>query len=115
MSENKPDLNALMSMLSGGGDLNDKINQISKMMGSPEKGEKVKSLVSNLMKQDADQIKGLSRNMAHTDPAINLLVALGPYLNSDKQAKLDQCLKTLNTTYFVKQLAQMSEEIDINE
>lgn len=115
MSDKKPDLNSLISMLGGSEDMMEKFNKLSLLMGNPDSGEKVQGLMSALMNKESQQVQDLSRNMAHTDPAINLLIALKPYLSEDKRCQVDECLKPLNMTYLLRKLSEMEGNREGND
>jgi len=106
-NKNKVDINQLLSMLDSD-DLMENINRLGLMMGSPDKGENIKNMVSGLLKEKMQEVNSVRSKMAHVDPAINLLLAIKPYLSENRQRMMDESIKTLNMTFFIKQIKEMS-------
>lgn len=106
-NKNKLDINQLLSMLDSD-DLMENINRLGLMMGSPEKGENVKGIVSRLLNEKNQEINSLSSKMAHVDPAINLLLAIKPYLSVSRQKMMDESIKTFNMSFLIRQMKKMS-------
>ncbi|WP_028306659.1 hypothetical protein [Desulfitibacter alkalitolerans] len=106
-NNNKLDINQLLSMLDSN-DLMENINRLAFMMGNPEKGESIKNMIGGLLSQKSQEIESVSSSMKHVDPAINLLLAIKPYLSENRQRILDDSMKTLNMSFFIRELKRMT-------
>lgn len=105
MSDNL-DLKRMLSVLNSN-DLMENISRLGQLMGNPEQGDKIKNLVNTLINEKVNEVYSVRAQSKHIDPAINLLMAIKPFLSHKKQAKLDQYLKTMNTTYVLRNLSDL--------
>ncbi|MBS3970889.1 MAG: hypothetical protein KGZ94_12350 [Clostridia bacterium] len=106
-SNNKLDINQILSMLDSD-DLMKNINRLALLMGNPEKEESVKNMISGILNQKSKEIESVSSRMKHMDPAVNLLLAIKPYLSENRQRLLDDSMKTLNMSFFIRELKRMT-------
>lgn len=106
-SNSKLDINQIFSMLDSD-DLMENINRLALLMGNPEKGESIKSMISGFLNQKSKEMETISSRMKHVDPAINLLLAIKPYLSENRQRMLDESMKTLNMSFFIRELKKMT-------
>jgi len=106
-SNNKLDMNQILSMFDSD-DLMENIKRLALLMGNPEKGENVKSMISGILNQKSEEIESINTRMKHVDPAINLLLAIKPYLSENRQRMLDDSMKTLTMSFFIRELKRMT-------
>lgn len=108
MENNKKiDIDQILPMLNSD-DLMENISRLALLMGNPEKGESVKNMIGCLLNQKNQEIEDVSSQMEHVDPAINLLLAIKPYLSENRQHVLDESMKALNMSFFIKELKKMT-------
>jgi len=105
-------------------DLNQKINQLSSILGKDKIPDNVKNLLLSLAKsnnsdnlQETDKsLKTLTRvkhimdklDASNHDERVILLNAVKPFLNSSRQKKLNNCIKLL-------QMVSLSSLLDENQ
>ena len=104
---NKFDMEQILPMLNSD-DIMENISRLALLMGNPEQGESVKNMLGSMLGQKKQDIEGVSSKMQHVDPAINLLLAIKPYLSENRQLVLDESMKALNMSFFMKELKKMT-------
>jgi len=108
MENNKKfDIEQILPMLNSD-DIMENISQLALLMGNPEKGECIKNMLGGILNQKNQNIEGVTSKMQHVDPAINLLLAIKPYLSESRQRVLDESMKALNMSFFMKELKKMT-------
>jgi len=106
-NNNKFDMSQILSMLDGD-DLMENVSRLALLMGSPEKGESVKNIMGGILNQKSREVESASTRMEHEDPAVNLLLALKPFLSESRKEMLDDSMKAMNMSYFIRELKKMT-------
>lgn len=107
MAEKNQDIKQILSALNSD-DLIENLNRLSQILGNPEKGDKAKKMLSTLIKEKNQEFSTFNVKTSHTDPAINLLIALKPFMTENRQNKIDEYLKTLNIGFVLRNLKDLT-------
>ena len=107
MMEKKFDIEQILPMLNSD-DIVENISRLALLMGSPESGDPVKNMLGSMLNQNNQNIESVNTKMQHVDPAINLLLAIKPYLSENRQFVLDESMKALNMSFFMKELKKLT-------
>ena len=108
MENNKKfDIDQILPMLNSD-DIMENISRLALLMGSPEKGESVKNMIGGILNQKNQNIENVNTKMEHVDPAINLLLAITPYLSENRRRVLGEYMKVLNMSFFMQELKKMT-------
>ncbi|MEW6624279.1 MAG: hypothetical protein AB1420_14315 [Bacillota bacterium] len=108
MSNNQLDYNKLLSMLNSD-DLLENISRLSQVLGSKGQGEQLRGMINSMIEKRSREAEEVSQKMSHVDPTINLLLALKPFLSEKKQAVMEQYVKGLNVSFFVRELGKFNK------
>jgi hypothetical protein len=105
MPENLKDL---VSLFSGAIENNSNTRQISANQANEQSLGKKNLYDQELNPEMINMVKTLMRKLdTKNDPRINLLMALRPFLNSNRQKKLGNCIKLLQITSLFEDLEKI--------
>ncbi|HZK24417.1 MAG TPA: hypothetical protein VFC74_03395 [Oscillospiraceae bacterium] len=97
MSDFRQDLYSLLSNVNSD-DLLENINKVGMLLGDPKQTTNVKKVLRSFLTEERD------------DPAVKLLVALTPFLSKNKQARVNEYVKVLNTSNLFNVIQQIQQE-----
>lgn len=93
-----------------------KIDDILNMLNSPDVADKLKDVLSSLSSEEGSSpdISNLLSSVLNSssDSTTNLLSALKPYLNLNRQKKIDQCEKFMSMAKAFQLMNTLNKDSD---
>ena len=100
--ENMPDnIKGLLSLLTSTGNKEESSPKASELQTAKEE-KPVRSELEESMEMISKVKKVMDRLNTNTDPRVNLLLAIKPFLNSKRQKKLSSCVNILRMSSLTK-------------
>ncbi|HHX75252.1 MAG TPA: hypothetical protein GX699_10160 [Firmicutes bacterium] len=98
---NNPDLSPLLSLL-GSEEMKESINRVGRL------------LETRSAEKAASAYPGRDALVGHADPRINLLLAITPFLSTEKRSKVEALIKPLNVMFFLRHFLALTDREDGN-